>query len=136
MADIRGLERENPTMSKTAVSLWLWILAFIVTGSASWAQNHAEGRKLYATYCSTCHGDRGKGDGMAAASLPAKPTDHTNGAIMNQLPDQYLLDIISKGGGAVGKSNFMPSWGATLNEKQLRDIVAFIRSLAIPPYRP
>jgi mono/diheme cytochrome c family protein len=109
----------------------------ILTGAgSSWAQNAAEGKKLYASYCSTCHGETGKGDGTAAASLPAKPADHTNGAVMNQLSDKFLLEIISKGGGAAGKSTFMPSWGGSLNEKQIRDIVAYIRTLAVPPYKP
>ena len=55
---------------------------------------------------------------------------------MNPLSDQFLSEIIAKGGGAVGKSSFMPSWGASLNEKQIRDVVAYIRTLAIPPYKP
>ena len=57
---------------------------------------------------------------MAAKSLPAKPADHTNGAIMNQMNDKFLLDIITKGGSAVGKSSFMPAWGGALDEKQIR----------------
>lgn len=88
------------------------------------------------TYCSSCHGDKGKGDGAAAVSLPAKPADHTNGSIMNRLNDKFLYDIISKGGGAVGKSSFMPAWGGALNDTQIRDVIAYIRSLAAPPYRP
>ena len=118
---------------------WFGVLVAvgILTGAgSSWAQNATEGKKLYTTYCSTCHGETGKGDGMAAASLPAKPADHTNGAVMNQLSDKFLLEIISKGGGAAGKSTFMPSWGGSLNEKQIRDIVAYIRTLAVPPYKP
>ena len=55
---------------------------------------------------------------------------------MNQLNDKFLYDIISKGGGAVGKSTFMPSWGGALNDTQIRDVVTYIRTLAIPPYRP
>jgi len=106
-----------------------------LSGMSAWAQNQAEGRKLYASYCATCHGDKGKGDGMAAKSLPAKPSDHTNGAVMSQLNDKYLVDVISKGGSAVGKSSFMPSWGSALDDKQVRDLVAFIRSLAVPAYK-
>jgi mono/diheme cytochrome c family protein len=53
---------------------------------------------------------------------------------MNQLSDEFLFEIISKGGGAVGKSAFMPAWGS-LNEKQIRDIIAYIRSIADPPYK-
>jgi mono/diheme cytochrome c family protein len=96
------------------------------------AQNQTDGKGLYTSYCSACHGDKGKGDGVAAKGLPAKPADHTNGEVMTQLSDKYLIDVISKGGGAVGKSAFMPAWGSSLNDKQIRDIVAFIRSIAIP----
>jgi mono/diheme cytochrome c family protein len=113
----------------------MFVVMGVLIGDAS-AQNAAEGKKLYTTYCSSCHGETGKGDGMAAGSLPVKPADHTSGAAMNQLNDKFLLDIISKGGTAVGKSSFMPSWGNALNEKQIRDIVAHIRTLAVPPYKP
>jgi mono/diheme cytochrome c family protein len=106
---------------------------FVQVGSG-WAQNIAEGKKLYASNCSSCHGDTGRGDGIAGKALPAKPADHTNGAFMNALSDKWLTDIIAKGGGAVGKSNFMPGWGGSLNEKQIQTIVAYIRSLAVPPY--
>jgi len=120
-----------------SLSIWLpvIVLGILFGGAPIWAQNQAEGKNLYATYCATCHGERGKGDGTAAASLPAKPADHTNGAVMNQLIDKFLYDVISKGGGAVGKSTFMPSWGGALNDTQIRDVVAYIRALAIPPYR-
>ena len=106
-----------------------------LTGLAR-AQNANEGKNLYSTYCVTCHGDRGKGDGVAARGLPQKPADHTNGAMMNQLDDKFLMEIISKGGGAVGKSSFMPAWGGSLNEQQIRDIIAYIRTIAVPAYKP
>jgi mono/diheme cytochrome c family protein len=73
---------------------------------------------------------------MAAQSLPVRPADHTNGAVMNQLSDKFLIETIAKGGSAVGKSSFMPSWGGALGEKQIRDIVAYIRTIAVPPYKP
>jgi mono/diheme cytochrome c family protein len=122
-------------MKKTVFSIGSVFLASISASSPIWAQNQAEGKKLYTAYCSSCHGDQGKGDGMAARSLPIKPKDHTDGATMNRLSDQNLTDTISKGGGAVGKSSFMPGWGGSLNEKQIRDIVAYIRTLAVPPYK-
>jgi mono/diheme cytochrome c family protein len=112
------------------------VAATIGAGSLAWAQNHDEAKKLYASHCSTCHGDKGKGDGVAAGALPVKPRDHTSGTVMNPLSDQHLKEIISKGGGAVGKSGFMPGWGASLNEKQISALVAYIRTLAVPPYKP
>ena len=102
----------------------------------TWAQDQSGGRKLYLTYCSSCHGDKGKGDGPAAQSLPVKPADHTNGAVMNPLTDKFLLEIISKGGSAVGKSAMMPGWGGQFKEKQFQDILAYVRSIATPPYKP
>ncbi|HKY08717.1 MAG TPA: cytochrome c [Candidatus Binatia bacterium] len=121
-------------MTKICIALGFCLLVIISVSSAQ-AQNQAEGQKLYTAYCTSCHGDKGKGDGVAAGSLPVKPQDHTNGAVMNKMTDQALADVISKGGGATGKSSFMPAWGSSLNEKQVRDIVAYIRSLAVPPYK-
>jgi mono/diheme cytochrome c family protein len=54
---------------------------------------------------------------------------------MNQLTDKFLLEIISKGGSAVGKSAMMPGWGGQFKESQVRDIVAYVRSMADPPYK-
>jgi mono/diheme cytochrome c family protein len=101
----------------------------------TWAQDQSEGKKLYLTYCSSCHGDDGKGDGPASQSLPVKPANHTDGAVMNKFSDKFLLEIIAKGGGAVGKSAMMPGWGGQFKEKQLRDIVAYVRGIADPPYK-
>jgi mono/diheme cytochrome c family protein len=115
---------------------WLALISFIaglMAPSAGWTQDQAEGKTLYVAYCATCHGEGGKGDGAAGLSLPVRPADHTNGAAMNQLSDSFLMNIISKGGGAVGKSTFMPAWGGALNDKQIRDIVSYIRSIAVPP---
>ncbi len=123
-------------MKSIVSSIGVVLLAMIVSPLSAEAQNQAEGRKLYTAYCASCHGETGKGDGVAAGSLPVKPKDHTNGTVMNQMTDQSLADVISKGGGPTGKSSFMPAWGASVNEKQVRDIVAYIRSLAVPPYKP
>jgi mono/diheme cytochrome c family protein len=42
------------------------------------------------------------------------------------------MNIISKGGAAVGKSSFMPAWGGVLKENQLQDLLAYLRSIASP----
>jgi cytochrome c oxidase cbb3-type subunit 3 len=122
----------------TKRSSWLFVVFFFVfqnSGSVG-AQDQADAKKLYAAYCSSCHGEQGKGDGVASKSLPVKVGDHTDGSFMNQLSDKFLFDIISKGGNAVDKSAMMPAWGNQLNEKQIGDLVAYIRSIANPPYKP
>src|SRR5512138_2354614 len=42
-----------------------------------------EGKNLFQAYCSTCHGDHGKGDGPIASFLDTKPTDLTTIAKRN-----------------------------------------------------
>ena len=120
---------------RNTIFLSLISVSFVLLCQETWAQNAKEGSKLYSSYCTSCHGDKGKGDGVAAKSLPVKPADHTNGAVMNKFSDQFLTEIVSKGGSAVGKSSFMPGWGSSLNDKQILDIIAYVRSLADPPYK-
>jgi len=121
-------------MRSRSIEFFAVLACIIALIGPAQAQNAAEGKKLYASYCASCHGDSGKGDGVAARSLPAKPADHTNGTIMNQLTDKFLTDIITKGGSVVNKSGFMPAWGSSLNSKQISDIVAYVRSIANPAY--
>lgn len=122
-------------MKKNSARLFTSSILLLVGIGTTGAQDHAEGKRLYLTYCSGCHGEKGKGDGPAARSLPVKPANHTDGTVMNQLSDKFISEVISKGGVAVGKSPTMPAWGSQFKEKQLRDIVAYLRSLANPPYK-
>lgn len=114
----------------------LFLILFFEDIEPVWAQSQAEGKKLYGAYCSSCQSDNAKGDGPASKSLPVKLGDHTDGSFMNQLPDKLLVDIISKGGNSVGKSAIMPAWENQLSEKQIRDIIAYIRNIADPAFRP
>lgn len=95
-----------------------------------------EGARLYALYCASCHGARGDGDGPVARGLDPRPARHSDGAYMNALSDEHLHRVIAEGGAAVGKSPLMAPWAGTLDDAQIRSVVAFLRSLAEPPYRP
>ncbi len=91
------------------------------------------GNKLYQARCAACHGSDGKAATPTAQALTPKPRDHTDGAYMNQLTPEYLVKVIKNGGTAVGKSPIMPA-NSDLNDQQLEDIAAFVRSLAVPLY--
>ncbi len=88
----------------------------------------------YQIYCASCHGQTGGGDGPVAAALPVQPAKHNDGDYMNALSDDYLFKVISEGGPAVGKSDMMAPWSSSLSDAQIRNIIAFIRTLADPPY--
>ncbi|MFQ5946869.1 MAG: c-type cytochrome [Anaerolineae bacterium] len=107
------------------------LLGGVLLPSVILAQGNAEkGKALYTQYCPSCHGETGKGDGPAAAALNPKPRDLTDTAYVAKLKDEYLFAIIAKGGAAVGKSPLMPPWSAALKDEDIRDVIAFIRSLA------
>ena len=94
------------------------------------------GAKTYATYCASCHGPTGGADTALAAALVPKPAAHSDGNVMNGLSDAYLFKVIQQGGSAVGKAPIMAPWGGSLDDAQIWDLVAFIRTLANPPYEP
>jgi mono/diheme cytochrome c family protein len=106
--------------------------AAAVTPSAS--REIVAGRQLYVAHCAVCHGDGGPGDGPSAAGFATKPADLTDGRLMNALPEAFLINVILRGGPAEGLSPGMPPFGAYLGEAQARDITAYLRSLARPPF--
>lgn len=81
------------------------------------------GKELYVTYCTPCHGNKGKGDGIAAASLKPKPADHTSAAIQAE-SDGSLFYKLSEG------RTPMPQYKAALNENQRWALINYIRTLA------
>jgi mono/diheme cytochrome c family protein len=115
------------------------VLAISLGASLASAQTKGDpkaGKAKYDANCVGCHGATGKGDGAAAAALNPKPQDHTNGKIMNALTDKYLFDIIKNGGKAVQKAAIMPAANKKLTDEDIWDMVAYVRSLANPPYKP
>jgi mono/diheme cytochrome c family protein len=90
----------------------------------------AAGAQLYATYCASCHGPDGKGDGPVAATLNPRPANHTDHAYMGSLSDEHLYKVISQGGASVGKSPLMAPWGGVVNDEGIRDLIAHIRKLS------
>jgi cytochrome c oxidase cbb3-type subunit 3 len=93
------------------------------------AADPGEGKKLYGQYCGSCHGESGKGDGPAATALNPKPRNHTDKEYMSKLSDEDMLKVIKGGGASVGKSPIMPPWGAALKDDQIKDVIAYIRTL-------
>jgi len=121
-----------------------WIVAYGVvvcmgvggTLHAAVGAGHVEaGATLYHERCSPCHGVDGKATTPMAQAMTPKPRDHTDGAYMNHLSDAHIATVIKHGGAAVGKSSLMPAQ-ADLSAQQLADLVAFVRTLAVPPSHP
>ncbi|MGH7319175.1 MAG: c-type cytochrome [Candidatus Rokuibacteriota bacterium] len=120
------------------------MLAALVVGRAVWETTGQPvspgrahpGKAVYDQYCASCHGPGGEADGPQAATLPVKPPSFTDGRLMNPLPDEFLFTVVTKGAGAVGLAPQMPPFQPPLTDRQVQDVVAFIRTMAKPPYEP
>jgi mono/diheme cytochrome c family protein len=82
-----------------------------------------EGKKIYTRFCVTCHGNKGKGDGIAAPGLAKPPADHTSDFVQKQR-DGALYWIITEG------NRPMPTYKTTLTPTQRWEVVNYIRTLA------
>ena len=120
-------------------------LAFLLAAVAVWARGGPTGadardveagKQIFATHCATCHGDGGKGDGPSATAFATKAFDLTDGRLLNALPDEFLIDVVRDGGPAHGLAPTMPPFNRTLSEAQIQQVVAFVRTLAQPPFDP
>ncbi len=83
--------------------------------------------------CSACHGESGIGDGPAAVALNPKPRNYTDCAVMSKKSDAELFKVIKEGGAAAGLSPLMVAFGSQLSDKEIWDVIAFIRSIPNPP---
>lgn len=83
------------------------------------------GGLVFANYCVTCHGINADGNGRAARLYNPKPANLR----MSDKNDAYIGLIVRKGGAALGRSEFMPTWEAELTNEQISDLVAYLRSI-------
>jgi mono/diheme cytochrome c family protein len=88
----------------------------------------ADGASDYATYCSTCHGTEGKGDGAAAAAMDPKPANLADKAFYATRDDATLTKAIKEGGPAVGKSAMMAPWGSVLKDDQIKAVITHMKT--------
>ena len=86
----------------------------------------ARGAPLYKQYCAGCHGADGRG---GAHTFMPHIENLTKKDYIEFLPDGYLFTVIAEGGQAVGKSAYMPAWQSELSEQDIKDVIAYIRSL-------
>ena len=90
-----------------------WLAAIVAVGTAS-AIAAAQGSTTYTSgndfqsFCASCHGSGGKGDGVLAGSLRKHPADLTQLTIRNDgvYPTEAVMKMIDGG----HESADMPAW--------------------------
>ncbi len=95
----------------------------------------AQGKRLFYEKCVWCHADATPAGPSNRSNLTPAPALVNDGAILNAMSDDYLRNIITLGGSALGKSAMMPPWGRTLTQEDVRALITYIRAVAQPPYQ-
>lgn len=85
------------------------------------------GEAVFKTNCILCHGIKGNGKGRASVLYNPPPANLT----LSDKNDQYKTLIITLGGAAMGRSEFMPIWGEQLSTQEISDVVAYIKTLLV-----
>ena len=97
----------------------------------------ADGKALYETYCQSCHGNEGHGDGAGVPQAMLKPRPFSAGAFKfdtdadwEKGTDSDLANVIKNGTAAYGGSTLMPPW-SSLTDGEINELVAYVRALQL-----
>lgn len=85
------------------------------------------GEVVFKTNCILCHGINADGKGRAAKLYDPPPANLTR----SDKNDDYKRMIITLGGAAMGRSEFMPVWGEQLSAQEIEDVVAYLRTVLV-----
>ena len=103
---------------KQCVSLLIVGVVVLATGAARAAD---DGAALFSTSCGGCHGPNGAGDTAIGKSTGVP--DLRSSQVQTQ-PDSRLADVIENG------TSKMPGFKSTLNQDQVKMLIAHVRGLA------
>ncbi|MDH4164946.1 MAG: cytochrome c [Gammaproteobacteria bacterium] len=90
------------------------------------------GRRTFDSVCAACHGPTGHADpeNPTVKALDPQPADLSDPLFNSREPAEDWRIVVTHGGQALGLSATMPAQGAALNEQQIRDVVAYAKTLA------
>jgi cbb3-type cytochrome c oxidase subunit III len=93
-----------------------------------------QGADIYNAICFACHGAKGDGKGPAAADPGSpQPRDFTSKEFVIEGREDEIARTIALGAEAsFHGSSFMPAWGSSLSEQQIRDLIAYLKTFQQP----
>ena len=96
----------------------------------------SQGKRVFYQYCVWCHADATPAGPSNRNNVTPVPPLMNDGEKLNGESDEFMQNIITLGGSALGKSAMMPPYGRMLSAEEIRSVIAFTRAIAQPPYQP
>lgn len=95
----------------------------------------SQGKRVFYEYCVWCHADATPAGPSNRSNVTPMPPLMNDGEKLNSESDQFMQNIITLGGSALGKSAMMPPYGKTLSADEITAVIAFTRAIAQPAYQ-
>lgn len=95
----------------------------------------AQGKRVFYLYCVWCHADASPAGPSNRSNVTPTPPLMNDGDKLNGESDEFMQNIITLGGSALGKSAMMPPYGKTLSAEEIKAVIAFTRAIAQPAYQ-
>jgi mono/diheme cytochrome c family protein len=125
--------REDETGGSMLKSLFTIAVAAAVAAGIGYADQSANtkvvvpvsktpannGKQMYKSYCASCHGEYGKGNGPVAPALKQQPTDLSSLSKNNggKFPSEHVAAVLEFGADTLAHGNSsMPVWGPVLSK--------------------
>jgi mono/diheme cytochrome c family protein len=90
-----------------------------------------EGGRLFGSFCASCHGEAGRGDGAyLAAGAPATPPDFSVEGVRERMRKDLLMKRLASHESS-GEAH-CPPWGMTFSPEEIEALATFLEALAAP----
>jgi mono/diheme cytochrome c family protein len=113
------------------LALTLCVLAYACGGDAgqhttqrTQAAPPADGKAIFDTRCSPCHGMDGGGDGPASAAITPKPRNFREPEFWSGRTDTQLHAVVKQG----RPGTLMPPFEGVLSDPEMDAVVAYLRT--------
>jgi len=111
---------------------WLAVAALLALASPARSADLEAGRKTFEAVCAACHGPTGRADpsNPVVQALDPKPADLSDPLFNSREPAADWQIVVTHGGPALGLSAIMPAQKGALSEEEIRNVVAYAKTLA------
>lgn len=100
----------------------------VIPPMSSTMATYQAGLQVYQTFCQSCHGERGKGNGPVGPLLSPQPRDFTDAAWLSGQTEVYLFSVVSYG----KPGTAMPGYNDILTLEQRSQVLNYIGYFADP----
>lgn len=95
----------------------------------------SQGKRVFYLYCVWCHADASPAGPSNRSNVTPTPPLMNDGDKLNSESNEFMQNIITLGGSALGRSAMMPPYGKTLSAEEIKAVIAFTRAIAQPAYQ-